>query len=403
MRFSTFFEGRGAAARTHIFGDELAIHLRAWGDSRRGLGRGGINTQALFYDSKQVGETGDSFHIDLLFVLERFANLIRQITVHRAVSLHAEVEEQCRQRRRRSFAPGIDQQRRIHDDLHIGEARRAVAVLLQHVRHEIPPAAGGLPLTLPGHGLLGRHALVLLVRGDVPGRHERPEPLVMLQHAVERDAARGGDDAQDPGVVVAALERVERVREHEVADDVEGDEVEPVHEVEHLSRHGALTQPRDQHVDVVLDHGLLLVHARVREGVGELPPEAAVHVVRPADERQLVVVVVEAPLLLPLGLAQAVLEDLREGDGAVDREVVRCDADDGAVLLVQGEILECQGARDASFPKEGEIGRGVELGPGVFGQWVEEDAVDRDSKPPQNGLCLSLVISFILFTSFRSS
>lgn len=321
--------------------------------------------------------------------------------VHRAVPLHAKMEEECCQRRRRGFAPSVDKHWRVHDDIHVGESWVAITVLLQHVCHEIPPAARGLPLTLPSHRLVARHASDLRIGGDVFGRHERLQPWVLLEYAGEGGAACSGDDVQDPRVIVAVLEGVERLGEHEVADDVEGHEVEPVQQVKHLAGHRPLAEPRDEQVDVALDDGLLLVHARVGEGVRELPAQAAVDFVRPADERLLVVLVVEALLLGPLGLAGAVLEDLREGDRPVHREAAGGDADDGAVPPVQIEGLDRHGPQDGPFPEERDVGHGIEPGPGVFGQGVEEEAVDHDDESPQDELRFSHPVRSWSWESYR--
>lgn len=195
-------------------------------------------------------------------------------------------------------------------------------------------------------------------------------------------------------MVLAAVEAVEAVGEGEVADDVEGEEVEPRHDVEDLAGRGLLSELGQEQVDVLLHDGLLLVHAVGAEGVVELAPQPLVVLVVAADEAERVAREVESGLLGPLGLPGAVLEDLWPADGPVDSEVVRRDAHNGAIFLVQVSALTYEGSGYINAPFVWQVCCCVELGSGIFGQGVECQAVDDDGNAPEDEeLELSIMVS----------
>lgn len=385
---------------TYSLGDKLPLELGAGANTRRRLGRGRVDPEGLLDGGQQVGQAGGGLHVDLGLALEGAPDLVDYRIVNSAVLREADVEGVPGQGRGRRLAAGRHDRGRVHEDVEVAVPGLAVARLLEHVRHKVPAAAWALALRLAGHGLLVGEAAVLALHLDVLGRaakvlEEWPQDWVLPGDAVEAAAEDGLEDAQHPGVVLAAVEAVEAVRKGEVADDVKGQEVVPGDNVKELARGGLLGELGEQQADVLLHDGLLLVHAVGAEGVVELAPQPLVSVVVPTDQAEMVVREVEAGLLGPFGLAWPVLEDLWPGDGPIDREVVRRDAHDGSILLVQLSALahKCSGHID--FPLVGQVCCCVELGSRIFGQGVEGQAVDNDGNSPENKqLEWSLVVSY---------
>lgn len=235
------------------------------------------------------------------------------------------MEEERRKRGGRRLAACCDQQWRVHQDLQVRKPRLTVPVLLEHVRHKVAAATGHLALLFPKHCLLGSKTAVFLFLGNILGRatectDKGTQEWVSQEHAVACSATNTLRHAEHPGVVVAAIKRVERVGKHEVANHVKRHKVEPSHKVKRLARGGPLANPCAHHIDVLHHRGLLLVHARITKRVVELPAEASVVLMCAANERVLVAWVVEAALLGPLGPTGLVLENLGETDGAIDGE-----------------------------------------------------------------------------------
>lgn len=193
----------------------------------------------------------------------------------------------------------------------------------------------------------------------------------MRGETVDSTAKNGLEGSQHPRVVFTAVKVVEGICEGEIADDVEGEEVEPRNDVKNFSCRGLLAQLGEKQVHIFLYDGLLFVHALGAKCVIQLAPEPLVVLVIPADEALGVTREVPSGLLQPLSLSGAVLEDLWPANGPVDREVVRRDSHDGPVLSMQVSALSHEGSCHVDTPLKGQVGGRVELGPRIFRQRVD--------------------------------
>lgn len=178
----------------------LPLEFRAGADPRRGLCRRRVHPEDLIDRGHEVRQTSSRLHIDLRLAGERTTDLADQPVIVVAVLGLPQVPRQPRERRRRRLAAGRDDERGVGDEVAVLEARLAVAVLAEHIRHEVPAAPGALALGLPREGLLGGElaAVGLELEGlgrAAEGLHERAEPGELLAGAVEA----AGDDGLENG------------------------------------------------------------------------------------------------------------------------------------------------------------------------------------------------------------
>lgn len=264
----------------------LPLEFRARADPRRGLRCRRVHPEDLVDRGHEVRQTSSRFHTNLSLTGERTADLADQPVVMVAVLGLAQVPRQPGQRGRRRLAAGRDDERGVGDEVAVLEARLAVAVLAEHVRHKVPAAAGALALGLPRESLLGRElaALGLELEGlgrAAEGLHERAEQGELLASTVEAARDDGLEYGRHPGVIATFLDAPEALGEHEVTDDIERQEVEPGDHVKDLA--ALLTQLREPEANVLLYDWLLFVHALGTKGMIELAPQPLVVLVGPAD------------------------------------------------------------------------------------------------------------------------
>lgn len=166
---------------------------------------------------------------------------------------------------------------------------------------------------------------------------KRLEHLVALEHEEVNPDLDVVKDEAHPGVVVGVLEAAEGLAEGQVADDVEGGEVVPLHDVERALA-GDAVQALDEQVDVGLDDGLLVLHALGGEAMRQNAAVAGVVLAVGGDEVRVALVdeVGEFGVLLELA-ALAVAHDLLPGVRGLEGEEGRGEADNVAVAGVQGE------------------------------------------------------------------
>lgn len=241
---------RGKGSATYSLGNMMSLKLRAGADTRRRLGSRRVHPEGLLDGGHEVRQAGGGLHIDLVFALESVPDLVDKGIIYVAVLLQPEVEGQAGHGGGRRLAAGRHDRGRVHEDVDVVIPWLPVARLLEHVRHEVSPVVGALAQCLAGHGLLIGKAAVVDLHLQVLGRgakvlKERAHERVLRTDAEQPAAQESLEDAQNPGVVLAAVEAVEAIREGEVADDVKGEEVVPRDDVEDLSRCGLLAQLRE--------------------------------------------------------------------------------------------------------------------------------------------------------------
>lgn len=146
---------------TYSLGDMLPLELCAGADTGRCLGSGWIHPKRLLDASHEVRQAGGGFHVNLRLALEGASDLVDHGFVHVAVFLQPDVEGEPGHGRSRRFTAGRHDRGRVHEDIKIVEAGLPIARLLEHVRHEVPAAAGALAQRLAGHGLLIGEAAVV--------------------------------------------------------------------------------------------------------------------------------------------------------------------------------------------------------------------------------------------------
>lgn len=164
------------------------------------------------------------------------------------------MESEPAERGGRSLAAGDNKRPRVDMYLLMVHAL-PVLVVAEDVRHEVLACvrAEGEPLVR----LLARQVVRLDLLLDVllvDHEEEQRAQDGVLREEVELGAGLDGlEQHRDPGVVVALLEGVEGVAEGQIADDVEGEVVEPARHVEDVARARLLAEAGDEQVDVVLD------------------------------------------------------------------------------------------------------------------------------------------------------
>lgn len=238
---------RGKGPATYSLGDMMPLKLGAGADTRRRLGSRRVHPEGLLDGGHEVRQAGGGLHVDLVFALEGAPDLVDKGIIYVAVLLQPEVEGQAGHGGGRRLAAGRDDRGRVHEDVDVVIPWLAVARLLEHVGHEVSPVVGALAQRLAGHSLLIGKAAVVGLHLQVLGRgakvlEKRAHERVLCTDAEQPTAQKGLEDAQNPGMVLAAVEAVEAVRKGEVADDVKGEEVVPRDDVEDLSSCGLLAQ-----------------------------------------------------------------------------------------------------------------------------------------------------------------
>lgn len=288
-------------------------------------------------------------HGDLVFVLKRSSNLVHDDRLGSGVPV--DVEEEPGQGAGRGLAARHDEQRGQGHDLDGGEARTAVALGLQHVRHEVAAALG---LHAELHA---RHGLVLC---QCPVAVALPSLLAAqaayeqgLQEGVVSAGAQKGvgldalEDVVDPRVVLARLETAKGLPKRQVANDVKGGEVEPFDNVERPVLCRVLGHALHEQLDVLVNGGLLLAHRDLTKGVAQLLALAAMDIPRCGNDAVLDASGKDARSFLELGLSgQPAAVDLRPGYATVHGKTVWTYTDNGAIATVEIGYLPNSSARD---------------------------------------------------------
>lgn len=264
-------------------------------------------------------------------------------------------------------------------DVALVELRLVLKVATDKGRQEVlaAVAAGALAVALDLEG----PALGQLLAGDA--RDQRVLRVEGGDPAPQRVAAQQdvdlGDLADDAVVLLAVVDGLDGAllvdaRGHEaegppeghLAQHVEGEEVQPVAEVDDGVAAGEtrlleagdrgvgaeLVEPAHEEVDGVVDEGAELAHRRHRvRHVGYLLLHR-VHVLAHLSEDIRVLRRREHRVEVRLVEALAGREDVSSDHGRGERELVGSDAHDGSVLAVQGDVVEMRafGGRGHEFP-----------------------------------------------------
>lgn len=291
-----------------------------------------------------------------------------------------------RESRRRRFRASNDEEAAVGCDLHVRDSVSlavggVVAHHLQDVRQEVPP--------LLHHTLLQplprRICDVRFMLGPRLAQRLRSQQTHDLLHVrVGRHGPRKRadldrvEDALHPAVVLPAAETAERLAQGQVADDVEGREVVPLHHVHGLSCQGEFAETDDEQVDVRADQGLLFSQGLVREGRRQESAQSdMVCAVRGPDGRCLVGYlghIVPSWIFFQRAVV-SIAVDIPPGLLADERQLVWGKSHDIAVLLVEALEVPVQAASHCSYMAE-EDGGEPELGAGEGAEGVEVDVVD---------------------------
>ncbi len=217
----------------------------------------------------EVGQILGRGHGDVLFPGERAPDLRHQLLQHRGM-LHETVGE-SRQRGCGGFAAGDDGdvQRRLDFEHRHG---LQVFVARDQWRHEV------VSLRLEVHPTINlvRDVLEMLflffqqALGQ-QSHEDRLEDGIMSHHGGEGHGFDVIEHHGNPRMIPTFLETAERLAETEIAHDIEGGEVEPVHHVDHAplrtSRRGAFPESGHQQRHIGLNDGLLRSQGLLGESV----------------------------------------------------------------------------------------------------------------------------------------
>jgi len=333
-------------------------------------------------DGVEVGEMGQGVEGHVLLFGEGAAHLCRQDG--ELVGTGGEVVQGAAQDRGGRLAARSRQDHEGGLDLAFRHA--FLVVVLDDVRHEV--GSLDLPVQAALHFVRDLVIVALLHVGQLlrNGFHQ--------QEVDERVEARGNDEARgldaveqelDPGVVARVLQAIERLAEAQVAEDVEGGEVEPRHDIQdgtlpprRLGRRGPLAEPLDQQRDIPLHNRFLRLEGALREAGAQQPAHPRVALGRGDAEQRVGHARLFAPPDGVLGegqVARARREDVGPGAGLGEGDLVGRDAQDGAVLAVQLLDVVHDGAVDEGAD-EGEPRGGPGAGAGEVGERVEVKIVD---------------------------
>lgn len=212
VAFSEYLIKARIHTQTYSFWNEFAIEHITRRDPRRQLSARRVYPERLLDDGHEIRQPRRALKVDLGHRLKRAPHFgchrLQHLWVLEQV-IHGRIQGGGRR-----FAAGRDQDGRVEGQIDVREPRRAVARLLQHVRHEVAAPVGALAHGLAAEGLFGREVENLLHLGDFrrqggPEAHQEFNQRVRRAQLAHCVAAEAGAHQLDPGVVVVAVERVE--------------------------------------------------------------------------------------------------------------------------------------------------------------------------------------------------
>lgn len=227
----------------------------------------------------EVFEPSRTVHVDLAFLFEGLSDLACQALIDDGVA--ADIEGEPGQCSRSGLASCTDKNRTVDEDFVVGQLLVTVAVLGEHVTGEVSAAILGLGakgharLRL-GHGHLSRllfYDEILVAKHEV---NHRSQKRVKGNQSLSCNSPYPSEEVADEWSVSATLETVKRIREGQVANDVKCREVEPVNNVDGVTRLGVLAKLVQQEVDILGDDCFLLFESSITKRMGKCAALAAV-------------------------------------------------------------------------------------------------------------------------------